>query len=242
MRVHVLPGDAVADEFKKTDIEGEVIVCRECLVVGPIEADTPFEFWDERARFILAEYGEDEIAFHERVADELEKLRDIEPGTEVNLWFEYELFCSVNLWFCISMLIDTGADIFRVEPATRGLDDRWQGFGGLDAAPLQECFAKRKQLSSEDIVLGGDLWNAFRKGDNERLRTIAASASDRFPYVIEVCEAAIDRNTRPIEILSDITSEGMIDPEETFIKFTRRAGVYGYGDLQVQRLLDQSLQ
>jgi hypothetical protein len=238
MRVHVLPGDAVAAEFKKSGIDGDVIVCRECLVVGPIGADTPFEFWDERARFILAEYGEDEIEFHERVADELEKLRDIEPGTEVILWFEYELFCSVNLWFCISMLRGTGADIFRVEPIVRSIEDRWKGFGGLDPAELARCLEKLKLLSADDISLGSDLWDAYRKDDRERLLSLADPASDSFPYVKEVCEAASVIDNKPAEILAAIRAEGKTEFADIFAEFSKRAGVYGFGDLQVERVLD----
>ena len=59
MNYQVLPGDAVAEEFRKTKIDGNVIICRECLIVGDVDADILPEFWEQRARFILSEYGED---------------------------------------------------------------------------------------------------------------------------------------------------------------------------------------
>jgi hypothetical protein len=238
MRVHVLPGDSLTEEFRKTGINGDIIVCRECLVVGPVDADNPDEFWDQRAHFILAEYAEDEIAFHERVADELEQLRDIEAGTEVHLWFEYELFCSVNMWFCISLLQDTGADIYRVEPVELSTEDRWKGFGQLDASELQKCFDARKLLTKDDIDLGSSLWAAFREGDNEKLSELAARASDRFPYLQEVVDAATQKDTLPVKLLREIKRDGIKEFDDIFAEFTQRAGVYGFGDLQVQRLLD----
>jgi hypothetical protein len=35
------------------------------------------------------------------VADEIEKLLVPGAGDEIDLWFENELFCSVNYWFCL---------------------------------------------------------------------------------------------------------------------------------------------
>lgn len=91
MIYHVLPGDSLVEEFKKTKIEGDVIVCRECLIVGDVDAETLPEFWEQRARFILSEYGDDEIEYHDRVADELAKLLELDKADGVNLWFEYEV-------------------------------------------------------------------------------------------------------------------------------------------------------
>ncbi len=238
MIVHVLPGDALVEEFKKTNIAGQVIVFREAMIVGPVDADTPFEFWDERARFILAEYGEDEIVYHERVADELEKLRDLGEDEEINLWFEYELFCSVNMWFCLSLLAQTKSMIYRVEPVVLDMEDRWKGFGKLDANALKKCYAARQKFTVGDIQLGADLWNAYRKNDNAWLRKLAQTETDCFPYLKEVCEAAIDKDRRAPQIITDIMSKGVTEIEDIFPEFSRRAGVYGYGDLQVQRMLD----
>ncbi len=45
MIYHVLPGDVQVEEFRKTGIGGEIIVCRECLIVGDIDAETLPELW-----------------------------------------------------------------------------------------------------------------------------------------------------------------------------------------------------
>jgi len=239
MIYHVLPGDAVANDFRKTDIGGRIVVCRECLIVGPVDADTPFEFWEQRAHFILSEYAEDEIGFQERVADELEKLSDVEAGDEVNLWFEYELFCQSNMWFCLSLLDGPDADIYRVEPAVRSKDDIWNGFGLLTPADLRECFKRRTKFETADLKLGHDLWQAYRTGDHDRLRKLSTSNSPCFPYLAEVCDAEINKSTRPQQIIREIVEEGTTDFGEIFTEFTKRAGEYGFGDLQVQNLLDR---
>jgi hypothetical protein len=239
MIYHVLPGDAVAAEFKKAAIGGKTIVCRECFIVGPVDADDPMQFWDERAQFVLTEYGEDEIDYQERVADELERLTELEPGDEVNLWFEYELFCQTNMWFCISLLAGTGAEVYRVEPAILSRDDRWQGFGAMSAKDLRRCFDQRTRFSDADLQLGRDLWTAYRTADRETLGELAEQSSLCFPYMDEVVDAELAKETLPREILHEIIGEGNTEFSTLFAEFSRRAGVYGFGDLQVQRLLDR---
>ena len=239
MKIHVLPGDSLRSEFTKTQIDGEVIVCRECLISGDVDSDTLPDFWDQRARFILSAFGEDEIEYHEKVADELAKLIDLPEGTEVNLWFEYELFCSVNLWFCLYLLQETGTEIYRVEPLVLAAEDRWIGFGKLGTDELKKCFEGRKKLTPEDIALGANLWNAYRHGNHSRLKELSKTPTAHFPYLEEVCEAALNKKTRPLEILKDIRADGFKTFPEIFPEFVSRAGEYGFGDVQIKYLLEK---
>lgn len=238
MIYHVLPGDAQVEDFRKTGIEGEILVFREALVVGPVDADDPQQFWNERAQFILTEYGEDEIEYHDKVAAELEKLNEMTAEDEVNLWFEYELFCSVNMWFCLSKLNVTGANVYRVEPSVIDNADRWSGFGRLGADDLKRCFEARQLFAESELKLGLDLWNAFVKRDGDRMIELAENASPRFPYLEEVAKAAAEIETRPREIIREIRSEGITEFEKLFPEFGKRAGVYGFGDSQVQRIFE----
>jgi hypothetical protein len=239
MIYHVLPGDSLVEEFKKTGLDGEVIVCREALVAGPIDADTLDEFWQQRARFILTEYGDDEIEYHERVADELSQLTELPADAEVNLWFEYELFCSVNMWFCLSLLSETDASVYRVEPIGLEEPNRWDGFGQYTAEDLLAAFALRTQLSEDDRKLGAALWDAYRASNHAALRELGARGSDVFPYLGEVIAAAVEQDIQPLEILRELTSTGETDFGTIFAEFKKRGGAYGYGDLQVKSLLAQ---
>jgi hypothetical protein len=240
MIYHVLPGDAQVAEFTRAQIPGEVIVCREALIYGPIDAPDLDQFWNERARFIVGEYGEDEIAYHDNVAGELARLTNLEAGDEVNLWFEYELFCSVNLWFCLWLLNETQATVYRVEPLGRDVEKRWDGFGGFTAEDMQAAFALRTHLTQTQVEMGANLWQAYRNKDAASLKQIASTCdTDCFPYLNEVAAAAAEEDIRPLEVLKEIRSGGESDFDKIFLEFRCRAGVYGYGDLQVQRLLDQ---
>jgi len=238
MKVHVLAGDALAGDFNSCAIEGETIVCRECLVQGTVKAESLEEFWQIRAQVINDSYGENEAEYFQKVVSEFEKLKNLAAsGAEINLWFEYELFCQVNLWFCLYFLQESEAKIYRVAPVVREKTEIWKGFGSLRGEDLEKCFAKRMEFSEKDIQLGADLWKAYQNADYETLESLSETKSECFPYLKEVCRAEIEKSVRPRKILQKIIAEGKTDFAEIFPEFTAQAGVYGFGDLQVQKIL-----
>ncbi|HMT09457.1 MAG TPA: DUF1835 domain-containing protein [Pyrinomonadaceae bacterium] len=241
MIYHVLPGDAQVEEFREAGIEGEVIVFREALVTGPLDGDIFGSFWDSRAAFILTEYGEDPIEYQDKVANEILKIADVEDEDEVNLWFEYELFCGVNMWFCCELLRNSGARVYRIEPAVLDQDNIWDGFGKMEADDLNACHQQRFVMSADNIELGSDLFRAYRDGDNDRLIELGRTESAAFPHLRVVAAAAAQRDTLPLETVREIVESGKTELTDVFPEFKKRLGVYGYGDKQVERLLDQVL-
>ncbi|MEJ7847015.1 MAG: hypothetical protein WKF92_02885 [Pyrinomonadaceae bacterium] len=237
MKLHVLPGDSLTDRFRETGIDGETAICRECLIEGDVKADSLDVFWHLRASFLSKTYPEFEQSYFDNVVPELAKIQDLPAGSEVNLWFEHELFCQVNLWFCLSLLAGTKADVFRVEPCTTEI---WKGFGNLVSEDLAASFSARRRLSPGDIELGKHLWTAYQNADYPELSRLSKTASDRFPHLEEVCLAEIEKATRPLQILDDIRREGISAFPDVFAEFSRRAGIYGYGDSQVKRLIQTS--
>jgi hypothetical protein len=161
MILHVLPGDSLVETFNASGIEGKIAVCRECLVEGDATGATLPEFWETRARFLGGQYGETADRYHETVVREFAKLTALQSDSEVNLWFEYELFCQANMWFCLSLLASSTADIFRIAPVTLSDDKIWDGFGKMTPEDLKACFARRIKLTADDIELGTELWSAF---------------------------------------------------------------------------------
>ena len=236
MKLHVMPGDSLTERFKQTGIEGDIAVCRECLIVGDVKAETLNEFWTVRASFLDKAYGETELSYFDDVASELKKLQNLVSGDEVNLWFEHELFCQANMWFCLSLLAETKANVFRIEPLA---DEVWKGFGNLNADDLTTGFTARKQLSRGDIELGGKLRTAYQNSDHSELVRLSKTGSDRFLYLDEVCRAETEKATRPLQILAEIKQTGVSEFAEIFAKFNERAPIYGFGDSQVKRMLQE---
>ncbi len=234
MKYHVLPGDALAEDFKNSEIDGEIIVCRECLIDGDLRADNLEDFWNVRARFIESAY--DASDYREKVVGEFEKLRSLPEDSEVNLWFEYELFCQANMWFCLSLLQDKNLKIYRVAPTVRNETDVWKGFGNLEKEDLRKCYAERMEFSEADVSLGAKLWTAFQNKDSAELKKLGSINSQCFPKLAEVCEAAIEIENRPPQKLREIIATET-DFKNIFAQFAATEGVYGFGDSQIKRIL-----
>ena len=239
MKIHVLPGDAQVETFKKTGIEGEIVVCREALVDGDVRAGSLDDFWTVREDFLTDGYPESQSNYREMVVAEFEKLTDLPSKAEVNLWFEYELFCHVNMWFCVWFLRDSKAELYRVAPVMQLKEHTWDGFGNLSPDELKECHDARLKFSDRDIALGADLWTAYQNRDYTKLRELSVIESPCFPYLKEACEAELEKETRPKEILRELRQQGVDDFGEMFAGFRERAGVYGYGDSQVRKILNE---
>lgn len=66
-QVHILNGDSLKQQFPE-DIQGEIIVARECLVDGTVKGIILDEFFASRAKFISQNYGGTEQDSKKRVA------------------------------------------------------------------------------------------------------------------------------------------------------------------------------
>ncbi|HEX8737403.1 MAG TPA: hypothetical protein VF721_18865, partial [Pyrinomonadaceae bacterium] len=90
------------------------------------------------------------------------------------------------------------------------------------------------------IQLGAELWKAYQNADYENLEKLSAAESECFPRLKEVCRAEIEKGFRPQKVLREIIAGGANDFAEIFPEFSNRAGVYGFGDAQVKRILTDS--
>ncbi len=239
MTVHVLPGDAQVEEFAKTGLNGEVVVCREALVDGDVRANDLEEFWSVREEFLSRTYPDSNALYREKVVAEFEKLVRLSKSGDINLWFEYELFCQVNMWFCVWLLRESKCDLYRVAPIFQLKEHTWLGFGGLTTEELQQCYDERLKFTDSDIKLGAELWTAFQNRDHARLKELSRTESACFPYLEETCQAEVEKEIRPKEVLSELRQSGVQDFDEMFAGFRERAGVYGFGDAQLKKILNE---
>jgi hypothetical protein len=224
MIYQILNGDGLAGNF---DFAGEQIICRECLIEGDLKTESLEHFWQVRADFFSKSFGEN--SYFEKVKTEFDKLKKITADDEVNLWFGHDAFCQVNMWFVLSRLEKTKAKFYRIFPDSDG----WNcGFNNL-----QKCLESGQELTNSDLQLGRQLWKAFCFRDFENLKQLGAANSPCFIRLDEVCRALIEIDSKPKRILSEIIQKGEIDFGEIFSQFKAKAGVYGFGDLQVRNIL-----
>lgn len=248
MVYNILNGDALAYSFPDAKIEGEIIVVREGLIDGDLSGNNLQDFWRSRAKYM----GLTEAEYHNSVVKEFEKIVTAPDDSEFNLWFEYDLFCQVNMWFVISIILSLPIKkrVFAVYTSYLDKASRqfWNGFGPANSDELKVCYADRIPLSTADLHLGQDLWKAYKNGDLEELANLSKNRSLAFPYLQEVVNAHVDRfpkdgtRGRPEKVIEDITKNISTDFRKVFKEFWERESIYGFGDTQLKSLYDKVMQ
>lgn len=242
---HILNGDSLKERFPE-NIQGEIMVARECFVDGNIQGNGLSELFKIRAQFISNNYdGYNEQDYFEKTVPEFQKMQRIPDHADINLWFEDDLFCQVNLWFVINLLSKSKKEYqyFLIRPISHSQF----GFGGLDDSKLVSVFENRTKLSQIDVL--SKLWDSYRIGDTEELVKLSKQLKNLYPFVQSAVEAHIDRIPtdkdpgRPTESLIKIIEDLHTDEfGPVFKEFCKRESIYGYGDLQVKRLLKEIIQ
>ena len=247
MTYHVLNGDALATGFPSASLPGEILITREALVTGDLHGSGLAEFWQTRAAYLQISLQE----YKTNVASQFDKILAAPPYTEFNLWFEYDLFCQVNLWFLLSLINQRSVPetVYVVSSSflQQGDTDFWNGFGGATSDQLEQAFRQRIRLAKDDLALGTKLWEAYKKNDLVELKRLSSLTSTAFPWLAEVVDAHIDRfpadgkKGRPELFMEEIVAKTKSFPE-AFQAFKQKESIYGFGDTQVKELYDKVTQ
>jgi len=239
---HILNGDALKKMFP--NLPGEQIVMRECLVEGSVGGDTLEEIFQTRANFFEENYQINHTSYMQKSASEINKVVSIDNKADVFLWFENDLFCQVNLWFVVNILNQISQDsqhLYLVSP----IPDSWNGFGALNKKELRESYINKKNLSNVDQANIASLWVAYQANDLNSLRNFAKKLMNKIDHIQQVVEAHIERFPndnqpgRPQRSLMEIMKK-LDHPTfpNVFREFSKEEGIYGFGDAQVKRLLE----
>lgn len=239
-QIHILNGDSLKEQFQN-EIAGDTIIARECLVDGDVEGETLDELYTTRAKFLSQNYGGTESDYYAKAVAEFNKIQGIDSGSDINLWFEDDLFCQVNFWFVASLLQKASKHdgVFLVRPTTHTP----YGFAGLSQRELVSIFDNRTPITQLSEIAA--LWDAHQSEDLEKLVGLAKELKEEYPFILPAVEAHLERIPsseslgRPTESLISIMKELNTDEfGPVFREFNLRESIYGFGDLQVKRLFD----
>ena len=221
---HILNGDCLAEKFPK-NLEGESIIWREALIDGPVSDSN---FFENRKRFITENY-DSESNYDELVVKEFQKMQNLPEDSDVFFWFEDDLFCQINFWFLISNLNLGKTKIFRVFPK-----DIEKGFAESNEKDLLDMFHSAKEINVEESKLISNLWIDFQQNNLSKdasseivrnLKELIVANENRFNGTLEAQIKEIQK-----------TAESF---EEVFKIFNQKYPIYGFGDLQLKRCIDQ---
>ncbi|SHO64290.1 DUF1835 domain-containing protein [Algoriphagus zhangzhouensis] len=236
MNFHILNGDSLSQQFPK-EISGEKIIFRECLVDGPVKSDSEDDFWNQRRKFIEAEFQEANYDSYSKA--EILKISEIPEDSKVHFWFEEDLFCQVNFWKACTLLPPSIQSAFLVMPGSNSP----YSFAHLSNENLISQWENAVELNSEDLELFQSLWKSFQNSDPEEALQSASNFEEIFSFLIPAIKAWK-------EMIPNENSEGLPKEElkkihqelqtenfgPVFREFHRRLPIYGLGDTQVLKL------
>ncbi|WP_394665013.1 DUF1835 domain-containing protein [uncultured Chryseobacterium sp.] len=237
---NITNGDCLAEQLEETTISGEMIICREALVAGSLQAENLDVFWKVRSEFIAENYGDTKENYYRKVVSECNKIMQIPEDSEVHLWFEDDLFCQVNMWFCLTLIPkDKNINIYRIFPKA-SKENQWKGFSDSERFDLEEALTSRVLFKQKDLELGLNLWEAYQSNHQNKLKQLSKIQSDCFRFLSELITAY--QNINPEFFIQNLIQNGITDFNEVFEKFRDELGIFGFGDLQVKLIYDKVFQ
>jgi hypothetical protein len=259
MRIlHILNGDSTLQGFEQTGLEGDTMVWHEVLSEGPLEENiSSGSFWKTRSDWICETFKETPRGYQEKMIDQLDKLS--EPYDEINLWFEFDLHCQVNL-LGVMNLLQQKADlslpaIYLICPAEFPGKENFMGMGELTGEELEYLYDNiRMQLSDIDFILAAEAWRIYVGHDIEKLKDHLNKTE--FWANLHSLKPALEAQLKRLQInetglnyveqkLLDIYNYGIKTKHEIYLRFWQTEKIYGMGDMEIdiylQRLKDKGL-
>jgi hypothetical protein len=250
--LHILNGDSTAHTFGETGLEGDVLVWREVLSEGPlIENITSGEFWRDRAEWIGDTFKEGPEGYQQSVLNELARLE--EPYDEINLWFEFDLHCQVNMLGVMNYLKQktdlSRPAIFLICPDDYPGKEDFRGMGELTADELEYLYDNiRTQLSQIDFIVAAEAWSVYVSRNAEILKNYIGQNS--FWGSLHCLKPALAAQLKRIPVnekglnyieqkLLGVYQNGYHTWPEILSVFWQTEKIYGMGDLEVNMYLQK---
>ncbi|MFD0795774.1 DUF1835 domain-containing protein [Mucilaginibacter litoreus] len=250
--LQILNGDSTLYGFEHTALDGDILVWREVLSEGPLtENIESAAFWQQRAEWITKTFDETPDGYDQAVMHELQKIN--QPYNEINLWFEFDLHCQINL-LGVMMLLSQQTDsteraIYLICPDSYPGKPDFRGMGELTGAELEYLYDNiRVQLSGYDFDLAAEAWDVYITNDIITLKNWLAT--DRFWANMTALKPALQAHLQRLEVnaiglnyieqkLIDIYYSGITDKAAIYNEFWRTEKIYGIGDKQLDVYWDE---
>ncbi|MDP4192396.1 MAG: hypothetical protein Q8858_12575 [Bacteroidota bacterium] len=246
--LHILNGDGTAKKFRHSGLPGDVIIWKEILSEGPV-CQNKSNFWLLRPEYFHQVYGLEKQNYTDYISSTFERLsQHAENYNEVILWFEYDLLCQINLiyllnWFAENNLADLNFSLISID-SFPGVD-HFLGMGQLTPIQLSSLFSMRQKISTEELFLAKEIWQAYSSNDPEDLLKFIKLETTGLKFISAALKAHLERfpfvhnglNRIENKIL-EIIQQRPRERGEIFSEFWKSESIYGMGDLQILYYVD----
>lgn len=242
--LHITNGDSTTEILKNINIGNEIITWREMLCEGRTTTNVGSEeFWKIRFDFLNTSYKVTKKTFIDFTLKEYRNLCNKQEQDEIVLWFDYDLFCQVNLIAVISWLkrYRKGRRITLVQSGTSENHDTLVGFAELSQEELTNLYNNRVELSQDDIEYADYIWQLYCSDSPLRLENVLSiNTPTPFLYMKEAIKAhllrfpTLENGLNKVEntILETANNEAFKTKELFLNALLKNQTTYGFGDLQ----------
>lgn len=245
--LHITNGNILTDYLRELGFKNDILTWQEMLCEGPtISKIDSEEFFEIRADF-LKSYYDIEVDTNE-LKEELSKLDDVEKYDEINLWFEYDLFCHINLIGVLNLLHQKEIEkpLYLICSGRVEGEKSLKGLGELNPDQIERHYKDKVLLSQDDKDLAIALWRTYCGKDHNILKPYIVTNSN-FRYMSNCLKAHLKRYPHQksgLSVLEDnilrLIRDNQINSEHHLMGYCLNyQGFYGYGDLQMKRLIDK---
>jgi hypothetical protein len=250
--LHILNGDSTLHGFEDTGLEGITMVWREVLSEGPLEEDISCgHFWKARAEWITRGFDDPAESYQEKMIDQLSLLS--EQYDEINLWFEFDLHCQVNLLGVLNYLIKqtdlSAPGVYLICPEDYPGKDHFMGMGELTGEELEYLYDNiRVQLSAIDFAFAAEVWPVYVSQDAEKLERFLSKTE--YWGNLAALKPALEAHLKRLQVndqglnyieqkLLDIYNSDMHTRLEIYKAFWLTEKIYGMGDMEIDLYLSR---
>ena len=162
--LHITNGDMTTNYLKKLKFSGEFITWREMLCEGKTTIDVGSEnFWKNRYDFFKSSYKISKQKFIDYTVKEYRSLCNKKNQKEIVLWFEYDLFCQINMIAVLSWLKQyrKGYNISLVCSGKVGNSKNMFALSELNEKQIQNHYKNRIELTQDDIEYADYIWQLY---------------------------------------------------------------------------------
>ena len=251
-KVHILNGDSTVLSMNESDISGDIIVWREMLCEGQLNKHIGNDnFWNLRYSFFENELQVSKLDYYDKVIKELTKVEDLSNYNEVILWFEYDLFCQVNLMGLCTYLLKHYRESISYYLVCVGKEKNSENLLTLsDYSPkeYERLYEERIKLTQHDLAFAKECWEQYVTNDIEELKRFNFKKNGKFEYLQLAINQHLNRfsdstrlNQIDQKILETIHANMYTEREivRELLIWQRKETVYGFGDLQYFKYLEK---
>jgi len=245
--LHITNGNVLTDYLRELDFTDDILTWQEMLCEGPtIPAIDSKAFFKLRVKFLKESY-DIEVNSNELQA-ELSKLNHTDKYSEINLWFEYDLFCHINLIGVINLLHQKEIDkpLYLICSGRVDGEKNLKGLGELSPVQIKSHYKDKVLLTQDDIDLCIALWRTYCGTDHNILKPYIVRPSS-FKYMTNCLKAHLKRfphQKSGLSVLEDnilrLVRDNHINSYHHLLGYSLNyQGYYGFGDTQMKRIIDK---